>query len=194
MMTRLASILENIEIEKNLKERGVDFNKTHVLVDKDKNAAFFFIYNLSGQMVGYQRYNPNGEKVRSNFRKSHTEADIELMKYKTFVTNKNIAVWGLESYDMYSKHLFVVEGIFDCIKIHNAGYPAIATLANNPTKSTKSWLNTLPQEIIVIYDNDDAGRKLQSVATKKSATPPHPYKDLGEMPQNKVNEFLKTLI
>lgn len=193
-MTRLTSILENIEIEKNLRERGIDFNKTNVIMDKDNNAAYFFLYNLSGQLVGYQRYNPSGQKVRSDFRNEFGKDNIDMMKYKTYVSNKEIAVWGLESYDMDSKYLFVVEGIFDCVKIHNAGYPAVASLANDPNKSTKSWLKTLPQEIIVIYDDDAAGKKLRSVATKTSAAPPSPYKDLGDMPQQEVNEFLKTLI
>lgn len=190
---KLSQILEELDIENHLKERGIDFNKTNVVVNKTNNVAYFFLYNLSGQLVGYQYYNPTGLKaIRSNF-KDQDPLNLNLLKYKSYVSNNEIAVYGLETYDLKSKYLFIVEGIFDSIKIHNAGYPAIATLSNDVTKSTRNWIKTLPQEIIVIYDNDEAGKRLIKLG-HRAFTSPKPYKDIGEMPQTEVNEFLNKIL
>lgn len=191
-MIKLKDILNEIDIRQHLKDRGIDFNKTRVIVDDENDAAYFFLYTLSGKLVGYQRYNPSGSKAISG-NKRQTKVDPSLLKYKTFRGIGEISVYGIETYDIKSKYLFVVEGIFDCIKIHNAGYPAIATLSNDPTDSTKSWLKTLPQEIITVVDKDPAGEKLAKVG-HRSVTVPDPYKDLGEMPQDEVNAFLQSVV
>lgn len=183
-------------IRKNLDERGVDFNRVSVWVDERNDTATFPIYNLSGQMVGYQFYNPAGKK----YIKRREEVDRHLFKYYTFLSGKkfekHMGVWGLESYDLQSKFLFIVEGIFDAIKIQNAGYSAIATLSNDPRRDLKRWLSTLPQTIVAILDNDiesRAGNKLAKFANIV-ATVPEPYNDLGDMPQSEVNEFIQNVL
>lgn len=185
-------ILNEIDISSHLKSRGVDIDKTRVVVDEKDGVAYFFLYNLSGKIVGYQRYNPSGVKSISG-NKRQTKVDLSLLRYKTFRNKDEIVVYGIESYDIKSKYLFVVEGIFDCIKIQNAGYPAIAVLSNNPSNDIKSWIKTLPQEIIVIADKDDAGSKLKKIGHRNFVAPAG-YKDLGEMPQYVVNSFLKQII
>lgn len=191
-MIKLKDILNEVDILSHLKSRGVDPNKTRVITDEKNGAAYFFLYNLSGKIVGYQRYNPTGSKEISG-NKRQTKIDINLLKYKTYRGTGEISVYGIQTYDIKSKYLFVVEGIFDCIKIHNAGYPAIAVLSNDPSDSTKSWLKTLPQEIIVIADKDDAGSRLRKVGNRSFVVPGE-YKDLGEMPQQEVNNFLQLII
>lgn len=186
-------ILESIDIESHLKSRDLDFNKTHVVMNKKDGAAYFFLYNTSGKLVGYQRYNPAGSKYIRGNNKNAMKVDLNLMKYRTYVSNREIAVYGMETYDISSRVLFIVEGIFDCIKIHNAGYPAIAMLSNGTTQSTISWLHTLPQTKIVIYDNDATGKQLRKLGDA-SASCPDPYKDLGEMPQSEVNTFLRYVL
>jgi phage/plasmid primase-like uncharacterized protein len=182
-------------IQQHLKDRGVDTNKVGVWIDKEGNTASFPLYNLSGQLVGYQFYNPDGPKktrIQSGF-------DKKLMKYYTYIAGesfeKKLGVWGLETYNISTPFLFIIEGIFDAVKIHNAGYPAIAVLSNNPTPMIKSWLKTLPQKIIAILDNDanNSGNKLKSSA-HKSFIVPDPYKDLGDMPQEEASKFIENII
>jgi len=187
-MIKLKDILNEVDILSHLKSRGVDPKKTRVITDEKSGSAYFFLYNLSGKIVGYQRYNPMGSKELSG-----KKFDINLLKYKTYRGKDEISVYGIETYDIKSKYLFVVEGIFDCIKIHNAGYSAIAVLSNDPSDSTKSWLKTLPQEIIVIADKDDAGSKLRKIG-KRSFVVPEGYNDLGEMPQQEVNDFIQLIV
>jgi hypothetical protein len=179
------------DIESHLRDRGLDLKKTSVVLDKDKVTANFFLYNLSGKLVGYQRYNPNGTKKTSG------NVSKDLWKYFTYAskedTGSSIAVYGLDTYDMKSPILWITEGVFDVNKLHNAGQSGIAVLTNKPGKAMKSWLRTLPQKKIVIYDNDAAGKKLRSVADF-SFTVPEGYKDLGEMPQSEVNEFVEGIL
>jgi len=194
-------ILENEKetIEQHLLSRGVDPSRIHLLIDKDTNTATFLLYNLSGKLIGYQQYNPAGSK---SFRQSKDEKYKDLARYWTYVTKggefnnkREIAVWGLDTYDL-SKELFLTEGIFDAAKIHNAGYAAIATLSNDP-EPVKEWFRIIGKQkiIIAILDNDDnnAGNALSKYAHKSYKTP-DPYKDLGEMPQEEVNEFINSIL
>jgi len=88
--------------------------------------------------------------------------------------------------------LFIVEGVFDAVKIHNAGYPCVAVLSNNP-KILKSWLHILPLKIIAILDNDTSSDKLGRLANKAYKVPA-PYHDLGDMPQKEATRFIKNVI
>ena len=177
------------DIEDHLRSRGLDPKKTQVIMDKETGKATFLLYNLSGQLVGYQRYNPAGTKTKNN--------DPVLGKYFIYVTKESeksskIAVWGMETVYEHSKIVFVVEGIFDAIKIHNAGYPAVAVLSNNP-KILKSWFTILGKASIAILDNDKAGSTLKNV-TNRYVVVPDPYKDLGDMPQEEVTQFIKQIL
>jgi phage/plasmid primase-like uncharacterized protein len=182
-------------IRSNLKERGVDPAKTGVWIDDEGDTATFPLYNLSGQLVGYQFYNPQGSKTV----RQELGFDKKLFKYFPYITGpkfeKHLGVWGLESYHINAQYLFITEGIFDTVKIHNAGYPAIAVMSNDPRRDLKRWLMTLPQIIIAIADNDDnlSGNKLVKFANK-SFKVPDPYKDLGDMPQNIVNDYVVDLL
>lgn len=176
------------DIESHLRKRGIDPDKIQVIIDKDNNIATFILYNLSGQLVGYQRYNPNGDK------KDHTNSLAA--KYFTYVTRESsttpkLAVWGTENIQSNNPNLFITEGIFDAAKIHAAGHPVIAVLGNNP-KILQSWLKSLNKHIIAILDSDDAGKKLAKLADE-SYTVPEGYKDLGDMTQEQANEFLSSI-
>jgi len=150
-------LFEAFDIESHLKDRGIDVKKTRTIIDKERGDTYFFLYNLSGQMVGYQKYNPDYPKAGQS-----KAVNPRLVKYFTLVSEDKIGVWGLESLKFTDKYLFVVEGIFDAARIHECGYPAIAVLCNDPDHSTRSWISTLPQTKIVIFDNDKAGMRLKS--------------------------------
>jgi hypothetical protein len=190
-------INENVvisDIEKHLRDRGVDPDKIRVITDKDSNRAIFLLYNLSGKLVGYQQYNPNQPK--NHFK---GEAGKDVVKYYTYVSKQpgrresEISVWGLENINLDTdREIWVTEGIFDAVKLVNAGLPAIAALTSTPSPQLKQWFAITGKKIIVILDGDDAGSKLNSIATIAYKTP-KPYKDLGEMKQDDVNQFVKDI-
>jgi hypothetical protein len=159
---KFLKLFENFDgdIISHLKERGIDPEQTRLIIDEKDGDTYFFLYNLSGQMVGYQKYNPKYPKIGQRDNVKHT-------KYYNWVTDeddgKKIAVWGLESYHFTDRFLFITEGIFDTARVHQSGYPGIAVLCSDPSDQLKGWLKTIPQKKIVIYDNDKAGLKLRSV-------------------------------
>jgi len=187
-----AALDSSENIEQHLKKRGLDPEKTKVIIDIATNTAVFLLYNLSGKLIGYQQYLPSGSK------KTKAGEDPRLAKYFTWIsregeTNKRkaLGVWGLESVDE-RPFIFITEGIFDAIKLQNEGLPAIASLTNDP-KLLRPWLKAMQKYIIVVADNDAAGRKLKKLGDL-ALTTPEPYKDLGEMPQNKVRDWLSTAV
>lgn len=177
----------------HLKSRGVDASKTRYVLDEDSGDTFFFLYNLSGQMVGYQKYNPLYDKKGQNARKMK---DPTKTKYYNWVGDelkgKKIAVWGLESLSFTDKYLFITEGIFDIARAHQAGYPGIAVLCNDPSPQLANWLKTLPQTKIVIYDNDKAGEKLRKLGDYSFSV--EGGKDLNDLSEEEAKEFLDDII
>jgi len=190
MLRELIKItLESISVSDNLKERGVDTSKTRVIVSEEENTAAFLLYNSSGQLVGYQQYRPGASKSQNN--------DPKAGRYFTFLGDegkgKKIGVWGLETITPSTQTVYIVEGIFDAIKIANLGKAVLAVFTNNP-KHLTNWLYSLSMKIIAILDNDESevGKKLGRFASESYITP-EPYKDLGDMPQSEVSSFIKEI-
>ena len=180
------SLFESIDIKSHLISRGLNPNTKGVYIDEESGDANFLLYNLSGQLVGYQKYNPNYPKI------SGVGRDARYYNYVSKEGNRSmLAVWGLHVYDPQSDILFVTEGIFDAVKIHNAGYPAIAILANDPAP-LRGWLKTLNQIIIVISDNDAAGKRLNKYGDYHFTV--QGAKDLGDLSQEEANEFIENII
>ncbi len=186
---------QEFDIEQHLRDRGVDIDSTKVYFDKKLNIADFLLYNKEGKLIGFQRYNPVGSK-----KGKVEESDL---KYKTIVPNDSYklhSVWGMNHIDWNNINvLFITEGIFDAMKIKNMGLPVLALLTNSGNNSLKTQLKlwTSPRKIpiIAILDNDenDSGLKLKKMSDMFFITP-DPYKDLGDMPQEKVNEFIKDIL
>jgi hypothetical protein len=187
-------------IKQHLQERGLDFNVTNVILDEVNNYAVFLLYNLSGKLVGYQNYNPNADKIFrqgcSEGKHKTSEEVKKLMRYYTYTTKidniNELSVYGLETLNFNDEFIFLTEGIFDIIKIHNQGFPGIAILGSDP-KSLTEYLNILPQKKIVIYEDDASGRKLKEYGNYAFTTP-FPFKDLGEMNNKESKEFINKIM
>lgn len=168
-----------MDILQHLKDREVRDFQTIMLAEQ---SCYFMLYNLSGQLVGYQRYSPIGIKnCNDTTRKHWLKHDINQLKYVPFILPSSLAVWGLHTYDIH-KPLYIVEGVFDAIILHNLGFSAIAVLGNDP-KPLKSWLRTLPNIKIVVPDNDgesQKGDKLHKYGDKVVYIPAK-WNDLNEM-------------
>lgn len=175
------------EIRQHLIERGVDPDRSDIIIDKENNKATFLIYNLSGQLVGYQRYNPLGSK--KNYVK-----DEALMKYFTWIgkdgtKGHKIACWGLESIKPSTRILYLTEGIFDANMVHKTGRACVALLSGTPDEHMMGFLRLLPFRKIGIADNDEGSSKSRFSPFETVLTP-DPYKDCGEMTVNEVDAFL----
>lgn len=159
----------------HLSQRGVRDFSTIIIGD----AIYFLLYTLSGKLVGVQRYNPDGRKdARGSMRKRRTDV---WLKYLTYVREGEIGVWGLHSIKEDTKIVFLTEGIFDAVSIHNTGNAAVAMLTANP-KPFKQWLDLLPYILVSAVDNDVTGKLLAKYGDY-SVKPDSAYKDWNEMPQ-----------
>ena len=108
------------------------------------------MWNTSGQMVGYQKYQPDAPRVHTNGLDT---------RYHSWFGDHKVGVWGMETVVWDSGPLFLTEGIFDCCRLHWHGLPAVAVIASDP-KHLRSWFRCLPQQLIAVCDGDNAGRKL----------------------------------
>ena len=138
--------------------------------------ATFFLWNLSGQLTGYQVYRPDGAK--------HGFKDPREAKYFSYVSPLQNAVWGLETVHWDDKVLFLTEGIFDAARLHYHGLPAV--LANNPVHLT-GWLMAMPSLKVACVQGDAAGRKLAKFGDVSVMLPD--YSDVGDLTEEEFYHF-----
>lgn len=147
-----------------LKGHGMDNFRQHLserrlnqelgIVDWYDEVVTFPLWNLSGQMLGYQQYRWNMPKKGNK---------PYLNKYFTYLPRGSIAVFGLEHIpEGYIGDIKVVEGIWKSVALRSVGEVSIAVLGNNP-KQLKNWLNSMPWNVIPLCQPDKAGRKLANL-------------------------------
>lgn len=166
----------------NLKTRHFDLNVHTAWIDEDEGVATWPLWNLSGQMVGFQQYRPAATKKRDNHPRES--------RYFSWRKNKVVGVWGLESWT-FSNTLFVTEGVFDAARLTSLGYSAIATLSNDVDDALKSWLWVVRQtrRVVAVCDNDAAGRKLSKCGNTFHVM--EEGKDLGEASESYVQMLIQ---
>ncbi len=138
------------------------------------------IWNLSGQLVGYQQYNPNASKEAKN--------DPREGRYFTRLARDRVGVWGLESWSN-SRTLFLCEGVFDACKVTWLGYSALALFSNEVNATTVSWLRAVRSHrpVVALCDNDAVGLRLAKYAHKHLQM--FPWHDVGETPIEIVKDL-----
>jgi hypothetical protein len=168
-------------VTEHLKDRHLNLELHRPMVDEKNRVATFFLYNLSGALVGYQQYRPEGEKKPQNNPKQG--------KYFTYRSQPTVAVWGVESLHLTPHVLFVCEGLFDAARLTSRGVSAVAVLSNNPGADFKNWLKTLNRLVVVVCDGDDAGEKLAKYGDV--FVYPQGEKDLGDSSEDFVTMLVK---
>jgi len=164
----------------HLKDRHVDLSLHRPVIDEAERVAVFYLYNLSGKIVGYQQYRPDADKVKNNH---PTEG-----RYFIYRNKETLGVWGVESLYLTPHVLFVTEGIFDAARLTQRGFSAVAALSNNPTKDFRNWLSFLNRKVVAVCDNDAAGKRLAKFGDVAVFTED---KDLGDADDEYVDWLLK---
>ncbi len=163
----------------HLKGRHLDLNLHNPMIDEVERVATFYLYNLTGQIVGYQQYRPDAGKTKNNHPKE--------ARYFTFRKQPTLALWGMESFYLTPHVLFLTEGAFDAARLTERGYSALATLSNDPSPDLKNWLRMLNRKVVAVCDNDKAGLKLAKFGDVAVFTE---GKDLGEADDEYVTNLL----
>lgn len=171
-----------MNVLKHLKSRHFDSAVHTVWVDDDEGVATYPLWNLTGQMVGYQQYRPSATKKRDNHPRDS--------RYFTWRKDKVVGAWGLESWK-FSNTLFVTEGVFDACRLTSRGFSAVALLSNDIDSSTREWLYMVKSNrfVVAVCDNDVAGRKLAKCGHVAHVM--EDGKDMGEASDEYVTNFLK---
>lgn len=151
-------------LSQHLSERHcqTDIYGNSLVLNEEDRVVTFLLWNFSGQLVGYQQYRPdNHEKAVKN----HPDKRYYLLLGDEGgeIQNKSkrrLGVFGIETLKRFPLGpILLVEGIFDAVRLHSAGYAALALLSANP-KKTKPWLSLINRTKIAICDGDAEGRNL----------------------------------
>lgn len=163
----------------HLKSRHLDLELHRPVLDEANEVATFYLWNLSGQLVGYQQYRPSGSKKNNN--------DPREGKYFTYRKAPTVAVWGVESLHFTPDLLFLTEGVFDAARLTKHGVSAVAALGNASTGDLKNWLSCLNRTVVAVCDNDKAGKELAKFGHYVAFTDDH---DLGDSSEEYVVDLL----
>lgn len=167
-------------ILQHLRERHVDLELHCPIIDESEGIATFLLFNLSGQIVGFQQYRPSASKeVKNNPRDG---------RYFTFRKSPTVAVFGVESLHLTPEIVFVTEGIFDAVRLTKRRVSALAVLSNDPTSDVRNFLACLSRKTVAVCDNDTAGKKLASSCDEAIFTS---NKDLGDSDEEFVDDLLR---
>ena len=169
------------QLVSHLHDRHVDIALHRPVISVEDTVITFFLWNISGQLVGYQQYRPDAPKKQNNPRCG---------RYFTYKTPGTVAVWGIESL-CFSGPVFVCEGIFDAARLTEKCKPALAVLSSNPGSSTRNFLRCLGRPTIAVCDNDAAGVQLAKHTTASIAVPEG---DLGSATQDFVDYLCSNAI
>jgi hypothetical protein len=147
-----------MDLIKHLLTRKYDPTRyVNQVLDLENEVLTVYLSNLAGQFVGFQQYRSTVTCKKTNNAKDG--------RYFTHSARGVNACWGLETLDYRNKDLYIVEGIFKASALHMLGNNALALLTSNP-KPMRSWLHTLPFNLIGIGDNDKAGKGMVNIVRK----------------------------
>lgn len=91
-----------------------------------------------------------------------------------------------------AKSIYVVESSFDAIRLDQCGFPAVATLGSNVSNIQIDLLRKYFNDIIVIADNDQAGKEMTKKLQEKLSSKVSllkldaQYKDVGDMDDDEI--------
>lgn len=182
-------------IYSHLVHRNIDPERPGIHIDELNRVATFYLYNMSGQIVGYQQYRPDMDKIKKN--------DEAKGRYYTRVRDegcsKAIALYGVETLNRIKgfarpKPVFLLEGIFDAAVLHYHGFPALGVLGNDP-KNLIPFLNAFHVPKIALCDSGAAGKALAKYADISFTLPDgHDLSSLAESDWEGCGDYLAGVI
>jgi hypothetical protein len=167
-------------LKEHLLSRHCNLELHRPWLNEEEYVASFPLWNLSGQMVGFQQYRPLAPKQRQNH--------VRDSRYFTYRKQPTLAFFGVETLHLTPNVLFLTEGVFDACRITERGFSALAVLSNDPSKDLKGWLRSLNRKVVAVCDNDAAGRKLAKFGDVAVFCDGH---DLGDASKEYVTKLLE---
>jgi len=170
---------------------------------KDAQEHFGLGYSAEQKMVTVPLHSPDGILVGVIGR------SIEGKSFKNSPNlPRNKTMFNLHRAKRQGGTIIVVESSFDAIRLWQAGFPnAVATLGGSISDINIQNLNRYASTIILMTDNDAAGRSLgNTIATKLknknilwakydyNTIYPHSAKDVGDLTDQEIKQCIKNAI
>lgn len=169
------------DLLQHLKDRHLDVQLHRPVLDYENDLATFYLWNLSGALVGYQMYRRFGSKKPQN--------NLKEGKYYTYRKQPTLALFGVESLHLTPHVVFLTEGLFDAARVTEKGFSALAVLSNDAGTDLKNFLTCLNRKVVAVCDADTAGKKLAKFGNCSVFTT---EKDLGDSSDDFVKNLLAT--
>lgn len=143
---------------KLLEKTGLIGKNSQGYYDLYVNRIMFPLYDLNGKVIGYSGRIYNGESTS----KYVNTMETEIFKKGELLYNYHIAK------KVHSKNLIVVEGFMDVIRLVSIGIKnVVATMGTAITKNQALLMKRLSDNIILMFDGDDAGDKATNSCIKE---------------------------
>lgn len=131
-----------------LRESGLfNVDERHGMYDKFWNRVIFPIMDVNNRVIGF------GGRVMGDGKPKYLNSP------ETKIFDKSRNLYGLNIARTTRKnYLILCEGFMDVISMHQAGFTnAVASLGTALTSGHASLLKRYTQEVLLLYDSDDAG-------------------------------------
>jgi DNA primase len=172
-------------------------------INEEAMEHFKLGYSYKQEMVTVPLYSPDGIPVGIIGR------SIKDKRFKnSFNLPRNKTMFNIHKAKREGGTIIVVESSFDAIRLWQAGYPnAVATLGGSISDTNIQLLNKYASTVIIMTDNDTAGRALGSTIANKlknknilwasydyNTVYPHGAKDVGDLTDEEIKICVKSAI
>ncbi len=133
-----------------LRESGLfNADEKHGMYDKFWNRVIFPIMDVNNRVIGF------GGRVMGDAKPKYLNSP------ETKIFDKSRNLYGLNiARTSRKKNLIICEGYMDVISMHQAGFNnAVASLGTALTSQQAALMKRYTEEVLVIYDSDEAGTK-----------------------------------
>ena len=166
-----------------LRESGLfSVDERHGMYDKFWNRVIFPIMDVNNRVIGF------GGRVMGDGKPKYLNSP------ETKIFDKSRNLYGLNvARTTRRKYLILCEGYMDVISMHQAGFTnAVASLGTALTSGHASLLKRYTQEVLLLYDSDEAGVRaalraipiLREAGVNSRVVNLRPYKDPDEFIKN----------
>ena len=167
-----------------LRDSGLfNVDERHGMYDKFWNRVIFPIMDVNNRVIGF------GGRVMGDGKPKYLNSP------ETKIFDKSRNLYGLNVARTTRKnYLILCEGYMDVISMHQAGFTnAVASLGTALTSGHASLLKRYTQEVLLLYDSDDAGVRaaLRAIPILREAGVTSRVVDLR--PHKDPDEFIKAL-
>ena len=154
----LSDALKKKYNDKILLRSGLVSEGEYNLYDTYRNRIMFPLYDLTGNIVGYNgRIYDNNDSTNKYINSRETD----IFKKGELLFNYHRAKENTRNY----KFVIIVEGQIDAIRCYQAGYKnVVASLGTAITKQHAMLLRKLSNNIVLCFDGDKAGEKATNSA------------------------------